>query len=268
MNATDFCYDGKMLSDFGFIICHFDGSPGVETIDTGSQITFNTVSRHGGKKYGLTSTQYDNCITSTFHICKNPCQDDMEITSYEYRELVRWLNRKKFLPFYFCIETMEADTVYYDASFNVKKITSDGCLYALELTMETNSPFGYGNEVVEKITCDSDVGSYRIDHISDEVGYIYPDLTITCNQAGEFKMTNTTFDSTMLIQNCLEQEVITIHGDTQIIETSKVSHKIYNDFNFQFFKLGNTYNSRENMIELYQPCTVEIRYCPTIKDLM
>lgn len=269
MRAIDFCYDNTLLSDFGFMICNFDGGSGTDTIDIGSQITFNTVSQHNGKIYGLTSTQYNACITATFDICKNPCQtDDMEITSYECRELLRWLNRKQFLPFYFCIEMLDADTVYFDASFNIKKKMSGGRLYALELTMETNRPFGYGKEIVYTIESPSDAFAYTIEDNSDEIGYIYPDLTITCLQDGDLKIINEAQSCSMLIKNCSVDEVITIHGDTQIIETSKSSHKICNDFNFQFLKIGNTYSDRINTITLFQPCVVELRYKPIIKDLM
>ena len=51
----DFEYDNRYLSDFGFIICHFDGSSGIETVSAGSAITFSKVSRNSGKQYSLIS---------------------------------------------------------------------------------------------------------------------------------------------------------------------------------------------------------------------
>ena len=68
----------------------------------------------------------------------------------------------------------------------------------------------------------------------------------------------------MVINHCASGEVITIHGDEQIIESSVDGHALYNDFNFQFFQIGNTYENRKNTISTNIPCVVEIRYKPTI----
>lgn len=99
MRAIDFEYDNQYLSDYGFIICDFNFSSGANEVDAGSTITFNKISRHSGKRYGLSSTQYDECITTSFDICKNPDiydPEDMEISNDEYRDIMRWLNRREF----------------------------------------------------------------------------------------------------------------------------------------------------------------------------
>jgi len=91
--ALDFEYDGRRLSDYGFIICDFNFSSGATNASIGSKITFNKVSRHHGRTHSLLSTQYDEMLTSTFHICKNPNifdADEMEISYEEYTELIRW----------------------------------------------------------------------------------------------------------------------------------------------------------------------------------
>lgn len=270
MEVLDFSYDKRLLSSFGFIICHFDGAIGKETLDAGSQITFNTVPQHGGSRVCLTGSKYETCIQSTFHICKNPCEcgDDMEITSYEYRDIVRWLNRKRFLPFCFYSESQDIETIWYDASFNIKKLISDGKVYALELTMTTNSPFGYGTPIVLTLECDSAPQNYTVRHVSDEIGHTYPDLEITCKQDGDLQIINHTMECSLVVRNCIRGEVINIDGMNQIISSSSPTHKIYNDFNFVFLKIGNTYRNNANKIEISQPCTIKMTYRPIIKDLM
>ena len=57
MKAYDFEYDGKKLSDFGYMICFFD-SGGLNTVSGGSQITFNTVSTKHGELNELISSEY------------------------------------------------------------------------------------------------------------------------------------------------------------------------------------------------------------------
>lgn len=268
MNAIDFEYDGQYLSDYGFIICDFNGSSGADSISAGSALTFNKVSRFGGKLHSLTSTQYDECITTTFDICKDPdVYDDMEITGDEFRDLMRWLNRREFLKFQIHDSELDYETCYFEASFNIEKIKIHEVTYGLRLNMETNKPFGYGIEQRVKWTFHDVDASRLLSDISDEIGSIYPSLTITCGADGDLQIYNDFNGCTTEIKNCTNGEVITIDGDTQIISSSLSTHKVYEDFNYEFFKIGNTYNNRNNRISVSKACTLEIRYTPIIKDL-
>lgn len=264
MYAIDFEYDGQYLSDYGFIICDFNFSKGANNVDAGSNITFNKVLSGNGKKYSLSGAQYEECITTSFDICKNPdIYDDLRITDDEYRKLIRWLNRREYLKFRVIDD--EKDTCYYEASFNIQKINIREILYGIELTMETNSPFGYGLE--QSVTWDiTDVSKiYKLNDMSDEIGYTYPSMKITCKDEGDLHIYNEATNCTTIIKNCSNGEVITIDGTTQIITTSSNTHHIYNDFNFEFFKITNTINNRINNITISIPCQLEIRYTPIIK---
>lgn len=271
MYAIDFEYDGQYLSDYGFIICDFNASSGVIVADAGSKITFETVSRNRGKNYSLINTRYDQCVTTTFDICKNPDlfenYEDREISNDEYRDLMRWLNRREFLKFQvFDEDNIDRDTCYFNASFNIEKIKIAEELYALRLIMETDKPFGYGQEQTITWTF-SDVSISKIlSDMSDEVGYIYPDMTITINQTGNLSIYNELQNCTMIINNCTVGEVITIKGNEQIISTTYDSHNIANDFNFEFMRIGNTIETRNNKISVSLPCKLVFRYSPIIKD--
>lgn len=263
---TDFQYDGLNLSDFGFTICDFNGSSGINTVSAGSKITFKTVSRHKGKKYSLTGTQYDECIQAKFQICKNLCEyEDLKITDDEFTDLMRWLNRHEFLPFH-AIGDEEERTCYYEASFNINKITIGHVLYGLELTMETNKPFGYGEEQTIIFDIADTSNTYTLVDISDEIGYIYPNIVATCKSSGDLEITNHTEGISMVINNCSSGEVITIDGSTQILLSSLDNHYLYDDFNYEFFRIGNTFDNRENIISSTLPCTLEINYKPIIKN--
>lgn len=265
MYAVDFEYDGQYLSDYGFIVCDFNSSSDENIVDAGSQITFNKVSRNGGNRFGLTSSQYDDCITATFSICKNPdIYDDLKISDIEYREIFRWLNRKEFLKFRFVDD--ENETRFFNASFNVSKVKIRELLYAMELTMETNMPFAYGEEQIISLNFDSTNLSQNLYNTSDEIGYIRPFITIVCNTSGDLVLQNNMGDCITRINNCKSGESITIDNENEIINTSDNSHDIYNDFNFDFFKIGNTYKDRVNTIHSSIPCSLEIKYSPIIKD--
>ena len=272
MRAIDFEYDNQYLSDYGFIICDFNFGSGANEIDAGSTITFNKISRHSGKKYSLSSTQYDECVTTSFDICKNPDiydPKDMEISNDEYRDIMRWLNRREFLKFQVIDDgndNFERDTCYYNASFNVDKIKINEKLCGMRLTMETDKPFGYGQEQSVSWTFSDSNVSKILSDISDEIGYTYPTVIITINRNGDLSLYNELENCTTVIKNCKVGEVITLNGDTQIITTTYASHDICNDFNFEFFRIGNTINNRNNRISVSLPCNVVIKYTPIIKD--
>ena len=139
MKAKDFEFDGKKLSDFGFIICNFS-SKGLETISNGGQSTFNTVSTLDGKKHRKVSVKYEDCAEDVIQVCKTPCHGNvMEISDSEFREMTRWLGRNKFLKFK-KLEQAYID-LYFEVRFKISKIEIDGILYGLELEVESNAPF-------------------------------------------------------------------------------------------------------------------------------
>lgn len=267
MYALDFEYDNRYLSDYGFIICDFNSSSGANIVDAGSKITFNTVTQNKGSRHSLIGTQYDECITATFDICKSPdMYNDLEITNDEYLELVRWLNRKHFYKLHIIDDDHEIEPCFYEASFNISKVKIGEILYGLELEMITNKPFGYGMERTIVNTFTTDKPSFVIKDNSDEIGYVYPTLKITCNKSGNLTIKNPLTDSSTYIRNCSLNEVITIDGLTHGITTSKSSHDIYNDFNYNYFKIGNKINQRDNIITVDLPCTIEFIYSPIIKN--
>ena len=273
MYATDFEYAGQFLSDFGFIICSFGGSRGLETVSAGSEITFNKVSRNHGKIYSLVNTQYDGCVQASFQICKNPCVfNKQQIVSDEYREIIRWLNRKEFLDFQpFDAAKDDREEIHFKASFNVNKIILNDILCGLELIMETDKPFGYGalRNFKRKFKANEAGKVWTLRDYSDEIGSIYPKIVVTCNANGELKISNSDEGCEMIIKNCKKGEIITIDGDNQIISSSLPleSHDIAADFNYDFFRIGNSFAGRENKIAVSLPCELNIAYCPIIKDI-
>lgn len=269
MIACDFEYDGKLLSEFGFVICDFNGSGGVDTSETGFNISFNKVSRSRGRVNSLIGTKYEGCVQSTFQICKDPSKnDDPEISQEEYRELVRWLNRHEFLPFRTINGSIEPNetTCYFNGSFNIGKIYVADKLYGLELSLETDAPYGYGVPF-ENTWIVGAGGSITFTDMSDESRSIRPDLRIECNDSGTLTISNTTMLSTMRISNCTSGEIITVKGEEQIITSSNPEHKIYNDFNYEFLRVGNSYDRRKNVLVCSLPCMITIKYNPIIKDI-
>jgi len=251
--ACDFEYDGRYLSDFGFILCTFDGSSGSQVVDTGSSIQFNKVSMNHGKKFSLTSSQYNDCLQATFQICKDPKENltdaEMMITKDEYRDIARWLNRGEFCKFQVIYDNnddvYDTEPCYYNASFNLQRIVVDDRVFGIELQMETDMPFGYGAEVTRTLTASVTNLSMIVYDSSDDVGYTYPDIELTCQSNGDYTITSTPEGTTTTIANCTSGEVIHLYGDTKIITSSLDSHNVAADFDLYFDKTGRDEDMRD-----------------------
>lgn len=261
MVIYDFEFDGIRLSEKGFILCNF-GSKGLETISNGSQTTFNTVSTLGGSKHNLTNVTYDTCLESVFQICKNSCSDkNMEISSVEFRQLTKWLSRKSFLKFKLLSE--EYIDLYYEIKFDISRIEINGKLYGLELTARTNRPFALQEPKTIVINNKHVNGNHIINDTSHEEGYIYPYTEIIVVENGDIDIYNALEDRHTIIKSCISGEVITM--DYPIITSSISSHKIQNDFNWNFFRIANTFDNSRNDIKVSIPCSIKIKYSPIVK---
>lgn len=261
MKAYDFEYDGGKLSDRNFMICQF-GSKGLDTVSNGSQITFNTISTRGGSKHELVSTQYEDCLGTTVQICKNYCNSDIkEISSTEFRGLTKWLSRKKFLKFKILNE--DYMDLYFEAAFNISRIEIDNKLVGLELEIITNRPFALKEPRIINIKNLDIDGKYSLNDISHEEGYIYPLTEITISENGNLNIYNAIEDRNTYIANCVAGEIITM--DYPVIQSSISSHDIQNDFNWNFFRVANTFDNSRNDLTISLPCTIKVKYSPIVK---
>ena len=258
----------RVLNIENTIIVHMHHDDNVDgTINTGSKIVFNKIPLNSGKYHSLTSTKFEECYTTTINVCKDPDLYDVNdriITDDEYRDLKRWLNRREFLKFCFI---GDGEAVYFYVSFQVDKILANGELRGLQLTLESNSPFGYGQEETANWAVESIDKVYLLTDISDEIGFTYPDIKIVCHKSGDLEMYNKDTDCRLVIKNCTTDETITINGQTRIIETDNENHKdrIYSDFNFQYFTIANSIDNRSNRITVSLPSEITIKYVPIIK---
>lgn len=260
----DFEFDGLRLSDFGCMICDFN-SGGDETVSAGSTITFTTTPLYYGAKFSLTGTKYEECLTATFDICKNPCQTDSHDFEYftlaEEQEIMRWLNRKEFCEFR--LWDSQYQGIHFNGSFNVNVVRWGQNIYGFELTLTTDRPFGVYDQSTYSFNFNQPNGTLTFTDLSDEIGYIYADMEITCLSAGDLIIRNSQEDRDILIKNCSQGEIISFHQP--IIESSLNSHKIANDFNFNFPRISNTYLNRQNTFSFSLPCKGTISYEPIAK---
>ena len=262
MVIYDFEYDGILLSEMGYILCSFDGAVS-GAVPNGSVLKFNNTNILHDGRFELASAVYEEPLSGTIQICKDPClydENTINISSEEFRELATWLNRKEYHKLKFITE--EFADIYYEASFNVNKVVVGERIVGAELEILTNRPFGISEEKNISISGE-DGDSIVIYNDSDEEGYVYPRMVITANSNGNLSILNTFEDRYTVINNCSIGEVITM--DYPVITSSDAYHKIQDDFNWNFFRLCKKYNNGRNVITLGLDCSIAMTYTPIIK---
>ena len=261
MAAIDFIYDGIQLSERGYMICNFNGNN--DTISNGSEITFTEVPIQNGVRRAVAGTKYDTVIQTTFGICKDFCNNNLTlndgfITVSEVRSLARWLNRKEYLPF--VLLTDGWDDITYFGSFQIEQVRFGDKIIGLNLTMTTNSPFGWQSPVTRSF---SNVRSFSINDVSDDIGYLYPEMIVTCRSSGDLEIHNSLSSYYTEIKNCSSGE--SIHFSYPVIQCDNDEHDIANDFNYVFPRIENTFNNTGNVFSLTLSCNVDITYRPLAK---
>lgn len=270
MYTTNFEYDGIKLSDFGMMVCTFDSSGGVETLSSGADITFNTVKPTGSNKFKFIDSKYEESYSKPFQICRDVCvqNKDSYLSANEVSGLQRWLCRKDgFHPFKPIQDDLK-DT-FWNATFSCQEILIGGQIVGLELTMHTDSPYAYLN--IGTISYSPVSGeSFSLYDMSDEVGFIYPLVTLYCEAEGSIQLKNS-LDKKILQLNVLSGETITLDGENKIINSDmRTQEELASNFNFYFPRIFNTFTNRENVYTLSSDnsnfsCKITFSYNPIVK---
>lgn len=261
MNECDFSYRGETLSSHGYMLCEFDSSSSASNADTDSQKDITSISMYNGKYHPIICCTYDSALTMEMDICKETDGDDYIIEPQETAEIKRWLGSSS--PNVFRILDSLYDGVNWVGVFNVEEVHyAFGCI-GFHLTFTANAPFGYKDPVVNSGTVAAN-GSITISDISDEEGYIYPDMVIKLQSAGDLRITNAFDNRTTVVKNCSSGETLTFSHLLQIT-SDQSSHELSDDFNYKFLRISNVYNNIANKITFNLPCTYSITYNPIAK---
>ena len=267
MRMVDFEYDGIRLSDKGYGICNFDG--GDDSQDIGNALSLNNIKAQNRNDYFLSNAAYEDVFAPEFQICKIACGNDSDfvLSADDMSFIMRWLNRKKYLKFKPIYDDESFSDVYYMGTFNVSIIKLAGRIIGLTLQFKTNAPYGFGDDVTASAELSSITDKMEIENASDEIGNIYCDVEITCNGAGDLEISNSADPNNVVsVKNCQKDEVIKMYGSTKIIESSLAGHtKLYNDFNYNYLRIVNSFENRANKFTSTIPCTIKITYTPIRK---
>ena len=238
--VQDFIFDGKALSDFGYIAVMENQE---DTIPV-SAMQYETIKSALSDISHRVAYNYENNYTSTLLIMKSSCEfdeDDLNMSNDDIAELTRWLARKQYKWFRY-IDDEDDDEIWYQVQFVINKEFVRDQVIGLQLTINCNAPYGFTREYSYS-TADS---TLTINPNTDEEGYIYPTMVITCS-GGTVTITNGHTGEITEIENCSADEIITISGaDIQQISSSDTSHDLSKDFNYRFPRVAVLYGDKQN----------------------
>lgn len=239
----DFIFDGQALSDFGYIAI-FENSEDVIEV---SAMQYENIKGALSDISHRVSYNYEQNYTSTFLIIKSECEnneDELWMTHDDISEMTRWLARKQYKWFRF-IDEDDDDEIWYKVQVKVSKEYMGDRVLGLQLTVTANAPYGFTREIKKKIQ-DSE---FSINAISDEEGYIYPDMEITCIVPGKLIITNKYDNRETVVNNCQQDEIITISGGDCLQISSSIANRDFSkDFNYIFPRLCCNYGNTKNVI--------------------
>lgn len=261
MDKCDFIFRGESLSSHGYVLCEFGGASGTSVVSTDSQREIVSIPMFGGKYHPVIYHIYGGALIVEMSICKLTNDDNYVITPQESALLKRWLHSQYASELRLC--GSEYNGLFWNGLFNVEEVHSAMECIGFHLTFTATAPFGYKDKVTFSGTVDANA-SIMIDDISDDEGYIYPDMIITLKSAGDLKITNEFDKRVTIVKKCVAGEMLTFTHLLQIL-SSNASHSLGDDFNYKFTRINNTYGKTQNKITFSLPCTYSISYNPIAK---
>lgn len=271
--CTEFIFDNISSKEYDLMICSFDGGQNGEAT-AGNQIEFTTFKAPGSNKWLKTSTTYQEQLSFTFQLCKNPYVSREPFSERELAFFMRWLVRKDFRDLQFVQQGYEP--IHYHCQLNAERYLIGGECYGLTLTAVCDAPYGWSDEITCHISSSS-AATYKLYDSSDELGVIYPDVEIVSKADNQdITISNEMTGTQTIILNCKKGEQILLSEDkiassSECIPTEHTSPEqdggysgthstFFNDFNWEWFAIGNTWNNRVNEITVTGNCDVQLSW--------
>jgi hypothetical protein len=256
MNAN-FEFDGKFASDFELMACSFNDIP--EAMG-GNTLQIDSVKILGTNEFAIPPNGYSEPLTYSFSVCKVRNCEILPMDASEYGRINRWLNRQE--PHKFRTSTDSFERIFYMGTFNLSPVFINGYIYGIDLTFTSTFPYGFEDAIENKYT---GVTDFEIICFSDEIGDVYPYVEITVNEAGNLTIRNSLDNEIFVFNNVEAGEQLILDNQHKIITTSSEVHTVYDDFNFNFLKLCNTFEERNNVFNSSLNIDITFKYNPIRK---
>lgn len=255
INAKDFTFCDKKLSDFGFMIANIDGS--LDDSASCGNVELITARPPMNTKNIIHGVSYGDPINLNFQIAKYDFSrcicSESPVTEKEQEDLMRWLVKTNYNYINF-----DDGDVYFNVTMNVIPKKIGGIIRGFEITATNDSVYSYSQKHATFLY----EGDNTFIDESSVIGYTYPTLRIVADVNGDVVFEHKEDGRKMVIANCLPGEVLNIDCEHGIIQSNVEAHDLSADFNFKFLRFFNTEDNRENTISAtnIRNCTMFYRF--------
>lgn len=247
MFAEDFLFHHHRASDFGFMICSFDGDSGTVS---GGEIEYHVVKTPDRDKFTFYNSQFNTALVWNFSICKDPFKNDnLYFDQYEESQVAKWLLKTDGYH-WFQFDQDGYEDIFYRVYINMVPHQISGRTVGFDLTVTSDCAYGFTDIITKKATINSST-PLKLNIHSDINTYILPYIKI--NGVGDFYLSNDSDLSQnqlngkethlMNVKNITvmdsENDMIGIWDSEKEIITDFHSP---NDFNWYFLRLVNGVN--------------------------
>lgn len=253
VQTNGFIFDNKTSDDFGLLICNIEGKEPSES--SGGEIEITKIESPIQNRWCKSgNSHYKDALQFSFQVVKSSFKP---FDAYEYSSISRWLCRKDDYKD-FMITRQDYDNIHFYVQFNVSPVEVAGNIIGITVTGTTDSPFGYSQ--LNKYVIESNgYAEYTIFDLSDEIGYIYPNIEINVNRNCDISITNLHENRTFTLNDCVANEIIKIDGKL-LQMTTNANRNIYESTNYIFPRIANDYDNRKNVFRVQGNCTVTMKY--------
>lgn len=179
MYATDFTFDNEKLSDYGLMICTFDG----DSVVSGGEIEPVVHKTPATDEYTYYASEINNVLTWTFSICKTGCDaesyDDYFFDQYEESEIAQWLLKTDGYRWLHFDQDDKYPDVYYKVYINMTPHQVGGMTVGFDLTITSNCGYGFSHEYTATLSQNEQPLVINVDN--DLTRYSYPEVTLQTN---------------------------------------------------------------------------------------
>lgn len=245
-------------SDMFNIICVSFNENNSDDYSAGAQTEFITEGNYDGSKWYSTSNKYNESLSYTIQIIKNPCIGEY-LTKDETRAILKWLvSPSDYKPFKI------DDDFFYGENFRVKftnpkyKVVGN-LVRGLELMLNFDRPFSLSDDIVIKHLINN-TGNIILYNNSDESEKsLYPKcVTINVIKDGTIILHNQRDDVHVFTEfkDCVSGEVIQLNCEERRIRSTNSSIPIMERFNKNWVRLLEG----KNLITITGSCEIIFTY--------
>ena len=262
--ALSIIYDGVNIEKFNLVLAEINSSDSV--VINQNMGSYSVAQEKAGSSdvFNIISEEFTDCIKFTIQLFD---KEGKAFKQSQIEEINRLFFRKDstYRKLQFIDDTYSG--IYYLAKCNEAPscISVGGNIVGFELSFVTNAPYAYSLKDTE-ITFSATNGTVKnIMDTNSLIGESFPDMIINFTSNGSFILTNEMTGKTMEIKNCVTNEKLTINGYTKEFKSSvRDVSSLFESFNYTWFSIGNTYESKLNKITYKgtSNCEITIKYTP------